>query len=133
MIGVVAVAFVTGHLWIYPATIAQGWDSSLAYLNYYPQEERMFAYLKEHTIAAQKVGTNLPLGNRWVSLAKDSNEGELMFVEQDLETNEYVLFSNLDNRTSDEDIRQLQTSWEVVTESSRMGVFLTLYKNPNVK
>jgi hypothetical protein len=66
-------------------------------------------------------------------VSKDSNEGELMFVEQDLETNEYVLFSNLDNRTSDEDIRQLQTSWEVVTESSRMGVFLTLYKNPNVK
>jgi 4-amino-4-deoxy-L-arabinose transferase-like glycosyltransferase len=133
MVGIVGVAFLTGHLWIYPPTIAQGWDSSLAYLNYYPQEETLYAYLIENNIPSQEVGTNLPLGNRWVSLAKDSNDGELQFVEQNLEANAYVLFSNLDNRTSDTDINTLQSSWEVVKHTSRMGVFLTLYKNPNVK
>jgi hypothetical protein len=127
-LSVMALGFITGHLWIYPATIAQGWDSSLAYLNYYPQEEAMFTFIKEHNIPSQEIGTNLPLGNRWVSLAKNSNEGELQFVEQNLETNTYVLFSNIDNRTSDGEIRALETNWEVVATTSRMGVFLTLYK-----
>lgn len=133
MIGIIAFAFITGHFWIYPSTIAQGWDSSLAYLNYYPQEEAMFAFLKENNIPSQEVGTNLPLGNRWVSLAKDTNEGELQFVEQNLQTNTYVLFSNLDNRTSDTDIRVLTSEWDVVSQTSRMGVFLTLYRKPNAQ
>ena len=132
VIAVVGLGFITGHFWIYPATIAQGWDSSLAYLNYFPLEQQMFDYLEKNQINTQNIGTNLPLGNRWVSLAKNNNSEDPKFSELDLTTNAFVLLSNVENSTSDQDIKTLRNQWEVVTEIKQLGVFLTLYKKPTL-
>ncbi len=131
VISLVGLGFITGHFWIYPATIAQGWDSSLAYLNYFPLEQQMFTYIDKNQINTQSIGTNLPLGNRWVSLAKNDNSEDPKFSELDLSSNKYVLFSNIENSTSDQDIQTLRTQWEVIADLRQLGVFLTLYKNPS--
>jgi 4-amino-4-deoxy-L-arabinose transferase-like glycosyltransferase len=131
VISIVVIAFVTGHFWIYPSTIAQGWDSSLAYLNYFPQEKKMFQYLEENDIPKPSIGTNLYLNSRWISNLTEPPKEEDRFISLDLERNEYILFSNLENRTEDEDIITLNNSWIEVKTCSQLGVFLTLYKNPN--
>ena len=130
LLSLVVIAFVSGHFWIYPATISQAWDSSLAYLNYYKQEEKMLQYLSENDLSHQIIGTNVRLNSKSLSrLEKPTKEFE-MFPELNLQENKYVIFSNIENKTSDEEIYQLQNNWEKVATYSRLGVFITLYKNP---
>ena len=131
LVGIIALALVSGHFWIYPATIAQGWDSSLAYLNYFPEEEKMLNYLSENNISYDEVGTNLPLKS--VKMAHDLNAEKLnpSFAEANFETNKYFLFSNVENRTKDEHIIMLKNQWKERVSFSRLGIYLTLYENPN--
>lgn len=131
MVSLVVIAFISGHFWIYPSTIAQGWDSSLAYLNYFPQREKMLQYLKENDISNASIGTNLSLNARWKSTLNNDFKKEEKFKYLDLNSDEYILFSNIENKTKDEDIITLRTTWIEVKTFSQLGVFLTLYKNPN--
>ena len=126
-------AFLTGHLWIYPPTIAQGWDSSLAYLNYFKQEERMLQYLEKEEIDASRIGTNMTITTRWLAMLYPSEQEIFDFEKLNLQENEYVLFSNIENRTEDKDIITLKESWVEVVSYSQLGVFITLYKNPKSK
>ncbi len=126
-------AFLTGHFWIYPSTISQAWDSSLAYLNYYKQEELMFQYLDSENISYSEVGTNIPLNAKELTTLKPIDKNAPKFINLDIDENEFILFSNIENRTDDDIINQLKTSWKEVTTYSQLGVFLTLYKNPGNK
>lgn len=126
---VVVIAFITGHFWIYPATIAQGWDSSLAHLRYFNLENKMLEYIKEENIPSNTVGTNLPMHDRWIAYAKEKPSKDSNFASPDLTENNYYLFSNIENKTQDEDILELKNEWEVVKEYSSMGVYLVLYKH----
>jgi len=130
LVGIIGFALVSGHFWIYPATIAQGWDSSLAYLNYFSEEEKMLAYLSENNIAYDEVGTNLPLKS--MKMAHELNTEKLnpTFAEPNFDTNKYYLFSNVENRTKDEGIIMLKKQWNERVTFSRLGVYLTLYENP---
>lgn len=130
LVGIIAVGLLSGHFWIYPATIAQGWDSSLAYLNYFSEEEKMLVYLTENDIPLDEVGTNLPLKS--VRMAHHLNAEKLnpSFAEVNFDTNKYFLFSNVENRTKDEQINMLRSQWKELVTYSRLGVYLTLYENP---
>ncbi|MEP0265654.1 hypothetical protein [Dokdonia sp.] len=131
VIAITVLAFITGHLWIYPATIAQGWDSSLAYLRYYGLEKEMLSFIEQEEIPFTQIGTNLPMHNRAYARAKDDGASEFQFASIDLQENEFYLFSNIENKTQDEEIEILKKEWEIVKEYTSMGVFLTLYKRPN--
>lgn len=122
-------AFLTGHLWIYPPTISQGWDTSLAYLHYFPLKDKMDDYLVQKGISPTKVGTNLLLNKR----SDHYLEPEMTeyYLDLNLSTNPYVILSNIENKTSNEDIRTLMNEWELVESYCQMGVFMNLYKNPS--
>ncbi|MEM7187494.1 MAG: hypothetical protein AAF466_12625 [Bacteroidota bacterium] len=130
VITLVAVGLLTGHLWIYPSTISQGWDSSLAYLRYFKQEQAMLDYLKEQGISRDEVGTHLPINSRHMARLDGSEKLDPPFVTPDFEKNRYYLHSNVENKTKDAGIERLAKDWEPVKTFSSMGVFLTLYKNP---
>jgi hypothetical protein len=130
LVAVIALAFITGHFWIYPATISQGWDSSLAYLNYFSEEQKMLTYISEENIPYNEIGTHLPLNSKHMATVGATEKFSPRFANPDLETNKYFLFSNVENRTKDEGIRILRSEWKEMVTYSRMGVFLTLYENP---
>ena len=123
----------TGHLWIYPPKIAQGWDSSLAYFNYYNLEDQMLKTIPEMNIAHDKIGTHLPLDNLHVANLGLTRKFDPSFANLDLEVNDYILFSNLDNATSDEDVDVVMKSWTPVAHFEKRGVFLTLYRSEALK
>ena len=131
LIALIAIGLLSGHLWIYPSTISQGWDSSLAYLHYFSQEEKMLNYLEEKNISRTDVGTNLPLNFIPMSIAESNKRLDPSFAEPDFKTNIYFLHSNVENKTKDEGIKILESGWTEVVSFSRMGVYLTLYKNPD--
>ena len=127
---IVAVALISGHFWIYPATISQAWDSSFAHLGYFSKEEKMLKFLEKENIRPSEVGTHLRFNGRRVAyLSKDKAVSE-MFPVVDLTTNTYVILSNIENSTSDETILELRNNWEEVKTYENLGVFVTLYKNP---
>lgn len=130
-VALVFLAFVTGHLWIYPSTISQGWDSSLAYLNYFPLREDVTDYIEKNKIDRQDIGTNLPLNSvKHSDLLLDEIQ-QKKFTSLNLNINKYVILSNIENATSDEDINTLFNDWIEVKSYNKMGIYVTLFKNPN--
>ena len=57
-------SLLTGHLWIYPSTTSQSWDSSLAYINYYRIEEAMELYIDSIPLQHKDIGTRIRLNAR---------------------------------------------------------------------
>ena len=129
LVVLITLAFISGHFWIYPATISQGWDSSLAYLNYYSEEQKMLNYISDENIPHNDIGTHLPLNSRHMATVGATEKFDPRFAVPDLKTNKYFLFSNVENRTKDDGIEILRTEWKEIITYSRNGVFLTLYKN----
>ena len=129
---VVSVSFITGHLWIYPATLSQAWDSSLAYLNYYSQEDKMVSFIEEQGISKSEIGTNIRINSTWIATLDESDKERMTFIDFDLNTNNYILFSNIENITKDDEIKILRNDWIMIKSFSQLGVFMTLYKNPRI-
>lgn len=90
----------------------------------------MLAYISEENIPYDQIGTHLPLNS--MHMANDVTYKRLdpAFANPDLNTNRYFLFSNIENKTKDDDIRTLRSDWTEVATFSQLGVFLTLYKSP---
>lgn len=124
-----AVAFLTGHLWIWPPTISQGWDTSLAYLNYFPLRDKMENYLVENSIPKSETGTNLNLNNpEYIDLKQPA---DTLYPELDTSSQRYIILSNIENKTSDQDINLLMNHWKLIQSYKQLGVFVNLYENPN--
>jgi len=117
---------ITGHFWIYPSTISQAWDSSLAYLNYYPVEIKMEKYITSHNIDFKNIGTRIRLNERNLSLL---NEVEFpQYSKFNINQNEYILLSNIENYTKDEELNYIRNNWHHVKSFSQLGVYIALYK-----
>ncbi|RFN58323.1 hypothetical protein [Marixanthomonas ophiurae] len=129
----VTAGLISGHFWIYPATISQAWDSSLAYIGYFEKEEKMLNYLEEKKIAPSNVGTNLTFNGRALARLSKKDSIHENFSSLNLDTNQYVIFSNIENDTDDATIITLRKNWEEIKTFERLGVFITLYKSPKTK
>lgn len=123
------VSLLSGNLWIYPPKIAQGWDSSLAHLPYYNLRKDMMYYLKERGIEIEDVSCTFP--NNMEQKYLHLNRSEKKHSELNLDKNQYVLYSNIYNDFSDEQIDRLKTDFILEKKMEKRGVFIQLYKNPN--
>ncbi len=87
--------------------------------------------MKENKIPNTEVGANIYLNSRWIANLTEPPKAKDKFISLDLKMNDYILFSNIENSTKDEDNIALRNSWIEVKIFSQLGVFLTLYKNLN--
>ena len=60
LIWIVCISLWSGHFWIYPDHVSQGWDSSLAHVPYYSLRSNMIDYLEKHSISISDVGCQFP-------------------------------------------------------------------------
>ena len=128
--GSLAFVFLTGHFWVFPPKISQPWDSSFAYLNYFPIEKKLINYLNENEISTNLTGTYLPLNIRGVSYLNDTMQFR-KFQEINFETNQFIIHSNIENRTKDQGIDTLKQKWKHIKRFSQNAVFIDIYKRPN--
>ncbi|MEZ4930698.1 MAG: hypothetical protein R2788_01030 [Saprospiraceae bacterium] len=128
LFGIAIIGFLSGNLWVYPKKISQGWDSTLAHLPWYGMIGRAQAYLTKEKIMFAEVGTAFPnIGPReWYEL-DGRMEG---FKEKDFVKDCFILYSNIMNDFSDEEIDDLEENWSIIYEEKQMGVCLIVYKNP---
>lgn len=125
-----AMVLAAGNCWVYPKGVSQGWDSTLAHLPWYGLMAQAEAEISRRAIGFQEVGTAFPnIGPRDNFYLNRVGEG---FGEKDLADNCYILFSNVMNDFTDEEIRALEQVWEPVFTRSARGVYLILYKNKSL-
>lgn len=116
----------SGHLWVYPKKIAQGWDASLAYLSYFESKEKMLDKIDELGINYQSIGTQFPaVDSKYVTSLSDS---KVKFKEKDLSTDQYILYSNVINDFADEEIDDLENNWQVIHQENNWPVIMILYQ-----
>lgn len=115
-----------GNWWIYPRSVSQGWDVSLAHLPFYEMTKKMDAFLEESDVAKEEIGTQFPLKSEEKYLFL--NQGKKGFKEADLKKDQYILYSKIMNDFKDVDYYYLQEKFTLVTEFNRMGIDLKLYE-----
>ncbi len=116
----------SGNMWIYPEKISQGWDSTLAHWPYYSLRRKMLHYLEKNDIPLESIGTVFPeIGPLKYKDISERNEG---MVNKNLEKQSHVLYSNVMNDFTDEEIDELRNNWKEVKRLDQRGIKIILYK-----
>ncbi len=117
----------SGNFWVYPDSIAKGWDASLAYLPYQSLRRDMVHFLETQGIPPETVGTSFPnnIAFRFIDLTDDTRSygtaGEQEF--------RYLLWSNVFNDFPEELKAKMDREGRVVREITRLQVRMVLYEN----
>jgi len=112
----------TGHLLIYPPSIDQGWDASLAHKPYFELRNSASKYLEEKGIDKSSVCSAFPdlAQGKYYSLDNDNSS----FQSSGHPACEYVLLSNIHNDIEPADFED----YELVAQWEEMGVWYRLLK-----
>jgi hypothetical protein len=119
----------SGNFWVYPDNIAKGWDATLAHIPYYYLRPKMIKYIDDHNIPIDSIGTEVPndVNLKYIDLSNDNRK----FPRKDFQKDNYILYSNIYNMFTDEELKALKGKWLVVKEYKLLQVRMTLYKRPS--
>jgi len=120
------IALLSGNLWIYPETLSQSWDSSLAHYPYFELRKNTINYFNEKNIDLSDVGVGFPMGSKlaYVDVSKDYFNG---FSNIDFKLNKWIVYSNIFNY-SDENISIIK-KMTPIKEWRTWNVFVKIYNN----
>ncbi|MCF6212755.1 MAG: hypothetical protein L3J45_01880 [Flavobacteriaceae bacterium] len=124
----VFVVLLSGHFWIYPLKISQGWDATTLHWKYFTVSEKMNSFIKENNFDKKEIATFFPNKySRYLShIEEDKNDVYKGVVFKD----GYILYSNAFN-VSDKVIDTLYSKnshWKLVKKYSEAKIFISLYK-----
>jgi hypothetical protein len=119
---------VLGNFWVYPDSIAKGWDATLAHLPYFELRKEAISYLEQQQIPRYNVGSEYP--NLAPLSQTDLLPDTIRFKPTDLQTDNYVLYSNIFNGFSDTELQELKTTWKPVKTWKKGQVYMVLYQRP---
>jgi len=120
-------ALITGNLWIYPRSIAQGWDASLAHLPYHSLRTKALAYLDDNAIKIDQTASFFP--NATV-LDNVDFSGDYRVFERYNGNNDYIFYSNVYNLTDDE-YDNLDSNYAIVKKFEKARIHIYIYKRNN--
>ncbi len=119
---VVISVLLSGHFWIYPYPIANGWDAHLGFLPYFELRHQINDYLEGENVDWSRVGGEFPMVNK--GYFTHLNQDKRYFEDKDLivwEELEYMVYSNICNDFSLEEKRELEQLWELI-EVKQLGL-----------
>jgi len=126
----VLISFVllSGHFWIYPLKISQGWDATTLHWNYCKVSENMNSYIRENRIDKSEIGTFFPnRSSRYLTHLEDNKDDTYCGIPF---TNKYILYSNAFN-VNDNVIDSLfsnNSKWTLIKKYSTHNIFISLYQ-----
>ena len=120
-----------GHLQIYPVPISNGWDCTLAHVSYFKCRDKTNFLLKNHTRFINKnIGTVFPINASLYQTNMTKDTAKMFNANgKSIDSIDYVIFSNVGNDFSDEQIKQLK-SWRVLYSFKSGFASMILYENP---
>lgn len=116
----------SSHFFVYPETLAQSWDSSLAHTPYFELRKQTIDFLKENKIPFSEVGVSFPLTERHklTDLSEDNNE----FSTYDFDKNKWIIYTNIGN--VDTPTIEFIHQQNLVQRFEKRGVFFEIYQIP---
>lgn len=109
----VGLCLVSGHAWVYPDHIAKGWDATLAHLPYHGLRKAAVTWLAENGIARHDVCTDFPAISAEASLDPAAVDTAMFrSKEAGLASCRYVLYTNVSNGFSDEELAAFKAGQE---------------------
>ncbi len=115
-----------GHFIVYPRGIAQGWDGTTAHWPWYTLRQRMLDTLAHHQIPWQAVGTRFPAAGPFDKFDLSGRQQGLSPL--DWKDHPYILYSNVMNDFTDEELRRLD-SLPAQWQFEKRGICVKLYRN----
>jgi len=132
---VVIIGLLTGHLWVYPDKVSQGWEASLAHLPYFNVRDKMTNYVLEKGIAPNDIATGSP--NKYRRLDSDLQpDGTWKFIDIDevrYDTFPYIVYSNIFNDFADSTYHDLHSNWKHERTFKRGQIRITLFARQTVE
>lgn len=122
---ILTLGLLSGNFWVYPDKIAMGWDSSLAYLPYNDLRSHAIDYLDSRNIPLEDVGTAFPI--KGALKYHDLSDRQSILPEKSPGQYSYLLYSNISNDFTDDEIDQLN-ELEEIWRGERHTVKMILYK-----
>lgn len=118
----------SGNFWIYPDSIAKGWDATLAHLPYYHLRKEALHFIEEKKIPLGSVNGGFPynLPGKCIDLNSDTAS----FSKFSVEESPFVLYSNISNDYTDLQLHDFRKNWILVKKFGGWPVRFVLYKNP---
>ncbi len=130
LVAIALLSLLSGHFWIYPAPIANGWDATLAVVPYFEAKEQVNLFLEKEVIHPAEVTGAFPMvaGTKFTHLT-DENKFQLTGKgKQPIEQSEYVLFSNISNDFTRPEIEMLSKDFELVKSFDSRLIKMQLLK-----
>lgn len=119
---------VFGNFWIFPDRIAKSWDATLGHLPFYTLRKDALTYLKKENIPLSSVSGGFPYYESGKCL--DLNSDTSTYSRAPLERTEYILYSNISNDYSDEQLFFLKEKCTALKAFGKWPVRFVLYRNP---
>lgn len=122
------VLLVSGHFWLYPMGVSEGWDATTIHWNYFRVSEKMHSYIEDNNIQKNEIGTFFPNNNsRYLThIEEDKNDiyGGVPFQ------NKYVLYSNAFNVQPAvlDSLFSNDSNWNLVEKYSKNRIFIGLFQ-----
>jgi len=113
----------TGNLWVYPDTVSQGWDASLAALPYARQRAQMLDYLDVQDIPVETVGSTFPGNGNLRDEFAGARAGQMAIPDSPAER--YRLVARVQNEL---DTLEQSAAWTLQQDFSSGRLWMRLYK-----
>lgn len=125
----IIICFISGHFWIYPKGISNGWDVTLAHKSHFNEKIKLNQYLKDNQININKVSSSFPLFvSEKQAYLTGSDERMKDLSECKIGEEKWIVVSNICNDISDEQLSLIEEKYTPVYQSSTGQVNTILYK-----
>ena len=124
------ILLIAGNFQVYPGKISNAWDSTLSHLPYYNLRNAFISYMDGAKLDRSKTGTVFPMNTSLQQTdLKDDTVRMINVNGGSIDSLPYVLYSNVGNDFSDEQIDQLK-QWKVIKKEKSGCIEMILYQNP---
>ena len=116
----------SGHFWLYPEKVSQGWDATTMHWNFFEVSDEMEDYLTRTEMDRTKIGTFFPHYKLMKNYQLKSKE-RISYQKATENETDYILYSNTFN-VSDSIVDNLHKKWQLIQEFEQNRVFIQLLK-----
>lgn len=129
--GLTVCILILGHFLIYPEPVSNGWDCTLVHVQYSLNRKAFVEKIdKQYHLNRATIGTVFPMNTSLYQTDMTNDSIRMYNVNgKDIHSVEYLVYSNVCNDFSDEQINELKR-WQPLTKNQFGMIDFILYKKP---
>lgn len=113
----------SGSFWIYPNSIAQGWDSTLAHVPFFDLQKEMTHYINENQINYEDIFVEFPYSSDEFTQLKSNIQN---YNYTDFKNAKYIITSNIINFNPSNSY--LNSKFTLIKKMEKRGVYIEFWK-----